>query len=75
MHGSSDAGESDDRAAIGGWFSDVANPNKMQVWWFALDVSRKRRIAALELLGGVHLAFPPGKELFYEYRCAFADGQ
>ncbi|CAE7583617.1 Rbm17 [Symbiodinium natans] len=64
LHGASDAGESDTRATIGGWLSDIPNPDKKDVYWFAMDVnqtswlqplleqtSRKKRIAALELLG------------------------
>ena len=68
-HGSSDAGESDTRATIGGWFStSPTNPDKFSVYWFALDVThaswmeailehttQKRRIGALDMMGSLLL--------------------
>ena len=67
-YGASDAGASDTRACIGGWFSDQPNPVQQDVWWFVYEldsdkapwafnkISPKRKIAALELLGSVILA-------------------
>ena len=64
-HGSSDAGAKIEqkKAGIGGWISNIAKPEKGDVWWFMSDMMEKhnrwlyedkdpqRRIAALELLG------------------------
>ena len=65
---SSDAGESDTRAAIGGWFGISPNPDKFSVYWFVLDVAhatwiepilrhttQKRRIGELEMTGSLLL--------------------
>ena len=45
-HGSNDAGESDTRASIGGWFSTPPNADKFSVYWFAIlrHTTQKRRI-------------------------------
>ena len=59
----SDAGASDTKATAGGWFSFKPNPAQNEVFWFAYtltpqeapwvfdNISPKRRIPALELLG------------------------
>ena len=39
-HGSSDAGEDNDRVAIGGWFATSPNPKKEDVFWFSMDVKQ-----------------------------------
>ena len=67
-HGSSDAGEDNDRVAIGGWFATSPNPNKEDVFWLSMDVkqtpwaqallahtSAKRSIGTLEMLGSLVL--------------------
>ena len=65
--GASDAGATDKKATIGGWFSQKRNSCKGEVLWYAIDLtdqsaswafdkkSFKKRIAALELLGTIVL--------------------
>ena len=66
--GASDARASDSgEAFVGGWISDLPQPQKNQVWWFHYKVTEdihpwafkdhklKRRIAALEMLGALFL--------------------
>ena len=73
--GASDAGASDSKATVGGWFSFKPNPKQSEVFWYAYSltpssapwafdkVSPKRRISALELLGTILLAKFSAKRL------------
>jgi hypothetical protein len=61
--GSSDASATPQRSGIGGWISDMENPQKEQVWWFMVELKedthhwifahadKMRRVAAEELFG------------------------
>ena len=62
-YGFTDAAASDTTGGVGGWFTNIWEPNKSEVFWFAFPVSKdkhgwaydkgkvQRRIAALELYG------------------------
>ena len=61
--GASDASESDNEVYVGGWLTNLHEPNKSQVSWFHCQVTEsrhpwafkdhkpKRRVAALEIVG------------------------
>ena len=63
MHGATDAGADDSTARVGGWYCTNPTPDKHEVHWFSVEVTRVRHpwafstgtpqqlIAALELYG------------------------